>query len=101
MTPACIGSFRFSFAQGMFIFRSMTPRLLFTFVACVLLCFTFAGHGQQPLSFQGAPPAGQPPKPSPLTGEEEQGAFTLAPGFEIELVAAEPDAPKVVTVVFD
>jgi len=29
-------------------------------------------------------------KPSPLTPEEEKATFTLPPGFEIELVASEP-----------
>src|SRR5439155_2564258 len=76
-------------------------RPLCSAVRCLLslLAFVAAACGQQP--FEGAPPAGNAPKQSPLTAEEEQGAFTLPPGFEIELVAAEPEAPKVVTVVFD
>ena len=41
--------------------------------------------------FIGAPEPTKSSKASPLTPEEEQAAFTLAPGFEIELVAAESD----------
>lgn len=39
--------------------------------------------------------------PSPLTPEQERASFSLPPGFEIELVAAEPEVPKPITVVFD
>ena len=41
-------------------------------------------------------------KPSPLSPEEQQRAFTLAPGFEIELVASEEQGVgKPITVVWD
>ncbi len=45
------------------------------------------------------PLAGQ--KTSPLTAEEELQTVTLAEGFEIELVAADPDMLKVVDIAFD
>ncbi len=52
--------------------------------------------------FAGAPAPGAPRKPSPLTAEEERAAFTLPPGFEIELVASELEgAAKPITVVWD
>lgn len=44
---------------------------------------------KQPAPFQGAPEPPKPAKPSPLTPEEQQATFSLPPGFEIELVAAE------------
>ena len=43
------------------------------------------------LSFIGASEPDKPEKPSPLTAEEEKATFTLAPGFEIELVAQESE----------
>jgi hypothetical protein len=39
--------------------------------------------------FFGAPDPGKPAKASPLTPEEQKAAFTVPPGFEIELVASE------------
>src|SRR6185503_5318645 len=42
--------------------------------------------------FIGAPEPGKGAKASPLTPEEERASFTLAPGFEIELVAAESES---------
>src|SRR2546425_12602979 len=57
-----------------------------------------SGHAAQ---FTGAPPAPPPEKNSPLTAEEQQKTFAAPPGFAIELVAADPDLAKVVTVVFD
>lgn len=41
--------------------------------------------------FIGAPEAGAAKKESPLSPEEERKTFTLPPGFEIELVAAESE----------
>src|SRR5438093_10210550 len=41
--------------------------------------------------FIGAPEPGKGAKASQLTPEEEHGSFTLAPGFEIELVATESE----------
>jgi len=40
-------------------------------------------------------------KTKPLTPEQEQKAFHLPPGFEIELVAAEPDIGKPINMAFD
>jgi putative membrane-bound dehydrogenase-like protein len=37
----------------------------------------------------------------PLTAEEEQATFKLPPGYTIELVAADPDALKIVDIAFD
>ena len=48
--------------------------------------------------------AAEPPAPahdSPLSPEEEQAAFSVPPGFKIELVAAEPDGGKFVAIDFD
>ncbi|HTH47750.1 MAG TPA: family 16 glycoside hydrolase [Candidatus Limnocylindria bacterium] len=45
------------------------------------------------------PPA--PPHDSPLSPDEEQTTFSLPPGFQIELVAAEPDGGKFVALDFD
>ncbi len=38
---------------------------------------------------------------SPLPAEEEQRTFTVPPGFAVELVAADPDVPKIVDIAFD
>ena len=38
---------------------------------------------------------------SPLTAEEQLETFTLPQGYEIELVAADPDVAKVVDASFD
>jgi putative membrane-bound dehydrogenase-like protein len=52
--------------------------------------------------FIGAPAAAAPPKESPLSPEEERKTFTLPPGFEIELVAAESEGiGKFITVDWD
>src|SRR5688572_8394333 len=52
--------------------------------------------------FEGAPEPKKTSKASPLTPEEEQATFTLPPGFEIELVAAETEGiGKFVTIAFD
>ena len=40
-------------------------------------------------------------KTDPLTPEQEQKVFHLPPGFEIQLVAAEPDIGKVMNMAFD
>lgn len=56
----------------------------------------------EPAPFIGAPAPSTPSHPSPLSPEEEKAAFTLPPGFEIELVAAEDkDTGKFVAVSFD
>jgi putative heme-binding domain-containing protein len=51
--------------------------------------------------FIGAPEPAKPSKESPLTAEEQLTAFTVPPGFKVELVAAEPDGGKFITVAFD
>lgn len=52
--------------------------------------------------FEGAPEPKKTSKSSPLTPEEQHATFTLPPGFEIELVAAETEGiGKFVTVDFD
>src|SRR3989441_3782532 len=63
----------------------------------LLFCLhLFAG-----VPFVGAPEPAKPPKESPLTAEEQLATFTVPPGFKVELVAAEPDGGKFVTVAFD
>ncbi|HMJ63990.1 MAG TPA: PVC-type heme-binding CxxCH protein, partial [Candidatus Binatia bacterium] len=52
--------------------------------------------------FIGAPEPPKSPKSEPLTPEEERAAFTLPPGFEIELIASELEGiGKFVTVDWD
>ncbi len=52
--------------------------------------------------FIGAPAPGTPVPVSPLAPEEQRASFTLPPGFEIELVAAEePGIGKFITVDWD
>jgi putative heme-binding domain-containing protein len=69
----------------------------------VLFCYAVSpqAFAQTVSVFQGAPPPGKPFKDSPLTAEDQQKTFTLPPGFQIELVAAEPDGGKFVTIAFD
>ena len=38
---------------------------------------------------------------APLTPEQEQKTFHLPPGFEIQLIAAEPDIRKPINIAFD
>ncbi|MCW5558642.1 MAG: DUF1080 domain-containing protein, partial [Verrucomicrobiae bacterium] len=52
-----------------------------------------------PLRGAAEPPP--PPRASPLSPEEQQGTFSLPPGFVAELVAAEPDGGKFVAIHFD
>lgn len=52
----------------------------------------------EPLRAAAPPP---PPHPSPLTPEEQAKTFGLPPGYEIELVASEPDVGKPITVAWD
>jgi putative membrane-bound dehydrogenase-like protein len=52
--------------------------------------------------FIGAPEPAKPSQPSPLPPDEQRKAFTLPPGFEVELVAAEePGVGKFITVDWD
>ncbi|RYD68221.1 MAG: hypothetical protein EOP84_30070, partial [Verrucomicrobiaceae bacterium] len=52
--------------------------------------------------FVGAPSPGKATDVSPLSPEQQRASFTLPPGFEIELVAAEePGIGKFITVDWD
>jgi putative heme-binding domain-containing protein len=68
-------------------------RSLFTAVTCILLCASYS-PGQDPYSSFVA-------STNPRTPAEEQKCFHLPPGFEIELVAAEPDIIKPINMNFD
>lgn len=70
-------------------------------VAVVLALAHLTSVAETPTTFQGAPPPPKPTESSPFTAEEQQTTFSLPPGFEIELVAADPDIAKIVTVAFD
>src|SRR6266404_2551548 len=74
---------------------------VFSCVARAALFFLFIGRLFADSTFLGAATPLPSPKASPLTGEEEQTTFTLPPGFQIELVAAEPDGGKFVAISFD
>ncbi len=78
----------------------MKPGFLFPCTVGVWLIGIATGFSQS-VEFKGAPPADKPPKESPLTAEEQQLTFTLPTGFEIQLVAADPDINKVVAISFD
>jgi putative membrane-bound dehydrogenase-like protein len=63
----------------------------------LLLATTVSG-----VEFLGAPEPAKVTNAQPLTAEQERAAFTLPPGFEIELVAAESEGiGKFVTVDWD
>src|SRR3954465_7441228 len=64
------------------------------FVASVLAS-TFA------LAACGADPRGDNPDAAPLTPEQERAQFHLPPGFEIQIVAAEPEIQKPINLNFD
>src|SRR4051812_15655535 len=65
-------------------------------LSCLLFNTVYAAQ------FIGAPAPGKSAKASPLTPDEEEAAFTLPPGFEIELVASESEGiGKFVTVDWD
>ncbi|MEO5913099.1 MAG: PVC-type heme-binding CxxCH protein [Luteolibacter sp.] len=49
----------------------------------------------------GADPRGDSPDAKPSTPEEERNMFHLPPGFEIQLVAAEPEIQKPINLNFD
>jgi putative membrane-bound dehydrogenase-like protein len=50
---------------------------------------------------QGADPRGDNPGTLPSTPEKEKAMFHLPPGFEIQLVAAEPEIQKPINITFD
>ncbi|HYT60853.1 MAG TPA: hypothetical protein VEL06_11820, partial [Haliangiales bacterium] len=77
------------------IFRAVTR------ASWAFAIFFFAPALPADSTWVGARPPEPPAKASPLTAEEEQKTFTLPPGFQIELVAAEPDGGKYVALAFD
>src|SRR5438046_2879587 len=89
---------RFGFRRG---FKSAVLWPLDKRFVYLLACLSRLIIGASAAEFVGAPPALQPPKASPLAPEDELATFTVPPGFKVELVAAEPDGGKFVTVVFD
>ena len=80
--------------EGRFIFRVLSH-----ISRAAVLLFTLNVLAEA--TVVGAPPPIRPLKQSPLSPEEELAAFSLPPGFKVELVAAEPDGGKFVTVAFD
>src|SRR5688572_21732677 len=52
-------------------------------------------------NFKGAPEPSKPGKDSPLSLEEQRRSFSVPEGFEVELVAGDPDLTKTITVAFD
>jgi len=63
---------------------------------CLLICSSLA------VAQTGAPDSPQLVAPTePLTAEEQQWRFHLQPGFEIQLVAAEPEIQKPINLNFD
>jgi putative heme-binding domain-containing protein len=74
-------------------------RASFIFTALSFLAIAVWGHGQtQPPKDKYAEHIAQTDARSP---EEERKAFHLPPGFEIQLVAAEPDIKKPINIAFD
>jgi putative heme-binding domain-containing protein len=73
----------------------------------ILLCVPTRGHGQQatPAVTAKQTPAEEFAKhvrtTAPLSPQEELAGFQLPPGFEIQLVAAEPDIAKPMNLAFD
>ena len=71
----------------------------------VLLCGAGAALLAAPGVGQQAGPAGTNPEPvatqGPRTPEEERRGFHLPPGFEVQLVAAEPYVRKPINMNFD
>ena len=76
--------------------------ILFSVAPCLLAAPTLAQNGDRNGEVQGALPADLAIPAAPvLSAEEELATFELPPGFEIELVAAEPMVVDPVQVVFD
>src|SRR3954471_17188119 len=53
------------------------------------------------IAARAADPRGDNPDAAPLTPEQERAQFHLPPGFEIQLVAAEPEIQKPINLNFD
>ena len=70
----------------------MKCRILSAFTAALAL----AAH-----AIAGADPRGDHPGTLPSTPEQEKATFHLPPGFEIQLVAAEPEIQKPINMTFD
>ncbi len=73
----------------------MKPRLLWLVVACEVLARAFCFAAEKD------PFAENVRTTEPLTPEKERRAFHLPPGFEIQLVAAEPELRKPMNMAFD
>src|SRR5690349_6056072 len=70
----------------MFTSRLTTMRFAaVSIAACAIACADNASAA----NFIAAAPPAKASAPSPLTPNQQQAAFTVPPGFEIELVAAE------------
>jgi putative heme-binding domain-containing protein len=73
------------------------------FVVCgaALLCCLAAGFSQEPAQPRPDPYAAHIAATPPRSPADEQRLFHLPPGFEIQLVAAEPDVKKPINIAFD
>ncbi len=77
----------------------MSPRFTSTaslaFAAVVASCLSIStAHGEDPFSAAIRPTDAKSP-------EDERRSFQVPPGFEVQLVAAEPDIPKPMNLAFD
>src|SRR5947199_7365317 len=78
------------------------PNANFKLAICILqfaFCFFQSGAGR--LLAQKDPYAEFIAQTNPRTPEEERKGFHLPPGFEVQLVAAEPDVRKPININFD
>src|SRR5215469_16094615 len=66
-------------------------------LASLVMCFVAAGS----LQAQKDPYAEFIAQTKPRTPEEERQGFHVPPGFEVQLVAAEPDVRKPININFD
>src|SRR4051794_16033914 len=67
----------------------------------VLPLVAFAVVSALAVATRGADPRGDNPDAAPQTPEQERAQFHLPPGFEIQLVAAEPEIQKPLNLNFD
>src|SRR5436190_6739542 len=81
--------------------KTLETKCVIRAVSWALIFILFVTRLVAEPTFVGAPPPVKPPGESPRTAEEEQKTFTLPPGFQIELVAAEPNGGKFVAISFD
>jgi glucose/arabinose dehydrogenase len=66
-----------------------------------ILPIPFAALALAAHAIAGADPRGDNPGTLPSTPEQEKAKFHLPPGFEIQLVAAEPEIQKPINITFD